>query len=160
MAVKRTFRQICQSVILNFKGDATSLPRMPSHLQRAVVRRKPAFLGQRHHLPDLHHGEGDGDPGGTGEHPRRLGHVLLVLLVLGLPQGRHGELLVEGGGAADGGGGDYRRGGALALHQVDGGDGDGAGRDGDVFGQDLVFWRRGKKRKIMFTYIGCCLKEG
>lgn len=41
-------------------------------------------------------------------------------------------------GGGGGGGGDV-----LTLHQVDGGYGDGAGRDGDVLSQDLVLWGGG-----------------
>lgn len=99
------------------------------------VRRRPAPPHKHHHLPDLDHGEGDGDPGCAREHPRWLGHVLLVLLVFGLSDGGHSGQ-VERTGAAAAGSGDG--GDVLTLHQVDGGDGNGAGRDGDVLSQDLV----------------------
>lgn len=91
-----------------------------------------AALHHDHHLSDLDDGEGDGDPGGAREHPGRPGHILLLLLVFGLLDGHRGSL-VRQGGATDG---------ALALHQVDGGDGNRAGRNRDVLSQDLVLCGR------------------
>lgn len=56
----------------------------------------------------------------------------------------------------------------MALHQVDGGNGDRAGRDGDVLGQDLVLCGQKKKSRwptfssflIRNFKFSCCINEG
>lgn len=100
------------------------------YLQRLIFRGGSAAPLQADHLSDLDDGEGDGDPRGAGEHPGRLHRVLLVLLVLRLLEeqrrGRAGRDRAVHGALV------------LVLNQVDGGDGDGAGRNWDVLRQDLV----------------------
>lgn len=81
-----------------------------------------------HDFPDLDHSKSHGDPGGAGQHPGRLVHVLLLLLKLGLLH----QVMVSM--AAQRGAPDR----TLTLH-LDGGDGNRAGRDWDVLSQDFIF---------------------
>lgn len=97
------------------------------HLQWLILCRGGAAL-HFHHLSDLDESEGDGDPGGAGEHPGRPGRVLLVLLVLGFPDGQRRGQRRRGRAA----------GRTVALNQVDGGDGDRAGGNWDVLRKDFI----------------------
>lgn len=117
------------------------------HLQWLIFCRGGAVL-HVHHLSDLDQGEGDGDPGGAGEHPGRPGHVLLVLLVFGFPDGRRGNRPRRHRAA----------GGALALDQVDGGDGDRAGGNRDVLRQNPVLWRK-KNKTVVYSFVVKILTE-
>lgn len=113
-------------------NDSTQYILIFVHLQCLTIWRRLAAPLHDHLLPDLDYGKGDSDPGGAREHPGRLPHILLLLLVFGLLDGHRGGL-VGRDGATDG---------AVALHQVDGGDGNRAGWDRDVLSQDFILWGR------------------
>lgn len=60
------------------------------HLQRFILWRRSVALRHADILSDLDDGEGDSDPGGARDDPRRLVHILLILLVLRLLDGQRG----------------------------------------------------------------------
>lgn len=113
---------------------------VPAYLLLGVclLCRRRVVLLQGHHLLQLANGKRQGDPRRGGHHPRRLAHVFLLLLVLGLP----GQSL-----------GFWCRGRAVGLgttlvwDQVNGGNGDRAGRNRNVLGQDLVFFWEKKRQQ-------------
>lgn len=109
------------------------------HLQRFILWRRPVALQHADLLSDLDDGEGDGDPGGSREDPSRLVHILLILLVL--------RLLGRQCGGCRGQVTNW----VLALHQVDGGNGNGAGGDRDVFCQDFVLCEATKDSNLSST---------